>query len=56
MKQIMLLLPAQCFKNTSVDVDVHSSLATLLEERWDISPIGLIANEYPRKGYTGFDQ
>jgi hypothetical protein len=24
MKQIMLLLPAQCFKNTSVDVDVHS--------------------------------
>jgi hypothetical protein len=33
-----------------------ASSATLPEERWDISPIGLIANEYQKNGYMGFDQ
>ena len=56
MKQILLLLLAQFFKNASMDVDVHSLIGNTTRRRWDISPIGFIANEYQKNGYTDFDQ
>jgi hypothetical protein len=33
-----------------------ASPAILSEERWDIPPLGLVANEYEEENYTEFDQ
>jgi hypothetical protein len=56
MKQSMSPFPEQCFRNTSMDVDVYSLIDNTFVRGGDIYPVGFTANEHEEKRCTSFDQ